>query len=186
MGTYGPASSPPSSWSWRGPAWPPGRRGAEDSIAGCSPIFASGRSIARRGRPAGPPSAVHRRSLRAEERWGVAGCRPRDGCSAGSRSIPGCAGQFRDSDGRPPRHTFFYPIEQYDRSRPRRSGRAVPPRARRGGNPPPSRWRYTRKTCEPTLLTFKELLARRHGLLARDRQTGELRLRFRPRQLGAG
>src|SRR5438128_2713921 len=23
-------------------------------------------------------------------------------------------GDFRDSDGRPPRHTFFYPIEQYE------------------------------------------------------------------------
>ncbi len=28
---------------------------------------------------------------------------------------PRIAGQFRDADGRPPRHTFFYPIEEYRR-----------------------------------------------------------------------
>src|SRR5262249_56333811 len=29
---------------------------------------------------------------------------------------PRLFGEFRDSDGRPPRHTFFYPLEQYDRT----------------------------------------------------------------------
>jgi hypothetical protein len=26
---------------------------------------------------------------------------------------PAMAGTFRDADGRPPQHTFFYPIEEY-------------------------------------------------------------------------
>ena len=30
------------------------------------------------------------------------------------RDYPDRFGQFVDSDGRPPRHTFFYPIDQYD------------------------------------------------------------------------
>ena len=28
---------------------------------------------------------------------------------------PRLFGEFRDADGRPPRHSFFYPLEQYDR-----------------------------------------------------------------------
>src|SRR5687768_3050101 len=31
-----------------------------------------------------------------------------------AREYPRLFGGFRDADGRPPRHSFFYPIEQYD------------------------------------------------------------------------
>src|ERR1043165_3465899 len=30
------------------------------------------------------------------------------------RDYPRLLGHFRDSDGRPPRHTYFYPIDQYE------------------------------------------------------------------------
>ena len=30
-----------------------------------------------------------------------------------SEQLPALAAHFRDADGRPPRHTFFYPVEQY-------------------------------------------------------------------------
>src|SRR5271169_4523754 len=31
-----------------------------------------------------------------------------------TREYPRQLGRFRDSDGRPPRHTFFYPMEEYE------------------------------------------------------------------------
>ena len=34
---------------------------------------------------------------------------------AWEREYPRRFGRFRDSDGRPPRHTFFYPLEMYRR-----------------------------------------------------------------------
>src|SRR4051812_46164066 len=50
-----------------------------------------------------------------EPRWGDAS----DGVAAGRvrawrDRYPALFGRFRDSDGRPPRHTFFYPIDQYE------------------------------------------------------------------------
>ncbi len=56
---------------------------------------------------------------------------------------------FRDADGRPPRHTFFYPIEQY---RPEHLDGLAPA----GGGRASARWRSTctttrtpRTVCAP-------------------------------------
>jgi hypothetical protein len=88
-----------------------------------------------------------------------------------ARDYPRALGAFRDSDGRPPRHTFFYPIDEYE---PEHVDGLVPLcRAGYGeievhhhhhdDHPGPLRER---------LLRFKDLLAARHGVLPRHRETG--------------
>jgi hypothetical protein len=94
-----------------------------------------------------------------------------------AEEYPRLCQEFRDSDGRPPRHTFFYPIEQYDEEKVdqlsalcRLGLGEVEIHLHHDGD--------TSENLERTLLAAKELLARRHGLLAQDRQTGELRYGF--------
>jgi hypothetical protein len=49
-----------------------------------------------------------------EPLWGGAGAAcGRDRVARWEREYPSLANEFRDADGRPPRHTFFYPGEQY-------------------------------------------------------------------------
>jgi hypothetical protein len=85
--------------------------------------------------------------------------------------------QFRDSDGRPPRHTFFYPIEMYDEA----EVEALAAICRLGLGEVEIHLHHDADTSENfrrTLLTYKELLARRHGLLSRHRETGSLAYGF--------
>ncbi len=84
---------------------------------------------------------------------------------------------FRDSDGRPPRHTFFYPSEEYE---PERLD-ALASLCRAGLAEVELHLHHDRDTPEnlrAELLKFKELFAQRHGLLARHRHTGELAYGF--------
>ena len=90
---------------------------------------------------------------------------------------PRLLGGFRDSDGRPPRHTFFYPIEQYDPT----ELDALAELCRLGFGEVEMHLHHDRDTPEglrQRLLASKELLARRHGLLSRHRGTGELAYGF--------
>jgi hypothetical protein len=49
-----------------------------------------------------------------EPLWGKAGAaQGRERVARWERDYPPLAGEFRDADGRPPRHTFFFPGEQY-------------------------------------------------------------------------
>jgi hypothetical protein len=87
-----------------------------------------------------------------------------------------CEG-LRDSDGRPPRHTFFYPIDMYDEVELdelaglcRLGLGEVEIHLHHDGD--------TSENLRHTLLTFKDLLARRHGLLSRHRETGALAYGF--------
>jgi len=85
--------------------------------------------------------------------------------------------RFRDSDGCPPRHTFFYPIEMYDEEQLEE----LTTLCRLGLGEVEIHLHHDRDTSEVlrrTLLRFKELLAERHGLLARHRATGELAYGF--------
>ncbi len=85
--------------------------------------------------------------------------------------------RFRDSDGRPPRHTFFYPIEMYDEA----ELDALAGLCRLGLGEVEIHLHHDGDTSEnlrQTLLTFKDLLARHHGLLARHRETGALAYGF--------
>jgi hypothetical protein len=85
--------------------------------------------------------------------------------------------EFHDSDGRPPRHTFFYPAEEYE---PEYLDALANLCGQGFGeveihlhhdNDSPDKLRKT-------LIEFRQLLAERHGLLARDRGSGEVKYAF--------
>jgi hypothetical protein len=86
---------------------------------------------------------------------------------------PRLFGQFRDSDGRPPRHTLFYPLEQYDREHID----ALAGLCRQGFGELEVHLHHDGDTPDhlrERLLEFKEILASRHGLLSRDKWTGDV------------
>ena len=85
--------------------------------------------------------------------------------------------RFRDSDGMPPQHSFFYPADEYE---PELVDRVAALCRNKDGN------RYgevevhlhhdndTAENLRRTLLEFKRTLAERHGCLSRDKETGEV------------
>ena len=84
---------------------------------------------------------------------------------------PRLFGGFRDSDGRPPRHTFFYPMEQYDP----RHVEALAELCRAGFGEVEVHLHHDNDTAESLrrqLLLFKKILVKKHGLLGRHRATG--------------
>jgi hypothetical protein len=86
-------------------------------------------------------------------------------------------GRFRDSDGRPPRHTFFYPAEEYE---PQYLD-ALAGLCAAGFGEVEVHLHHDRDTAEGLrrkLSDFTRQLAGRHGLLARNRHTGELAYGF--------
>jgi hypothetical protein len=90
---------------------------------------------------------------------------------------PRLLGHFRDSDGRPPRHTFFYPVEQYHAD----DLEALAGLCRAGYGEVEIHLHHdgdTDETLRRTLLEAKTLLSERHGLLSRHRDTGELAYGF--------
>ncbi len=69
---------------------------------------------ALRARPAGPRHLLFALCDHFEPLWrGAAPAQGRERVRAWSEAYPVVFGEFRDADGRPPRHTFFYPGEQY-------------------------------------------------------------------------
>ncbi|HEX2971966.1 MAG TPA: hypothetical protein VHP11_06515, partial [Tepidisphaeraceae bacterium] len=93
------------------------------------------------------------------------------------RDYPRLFAQFRDSDGRPPRHTFFYPIETYNAdhldalaSLCRQDFGEIEIHLHHDADTPQS--------LQYRLETGVRLLAHRHGMLARHRQTGSLAYAF--------
>jgi hypothetical protein len=94
-----------------------------------------------------------------------------------TRDYPRLFGAFRDTDGRPPRHTFFYPLEQYDPH----EVEALAGLSRAGYGEVEVHLHHDRDTAENlrlVLTAYKEKLAGQHGLLARNRRTGELAYGF--------
>lgn len=89
------------------------------------------------------------------------------------REYPRQFRDFRDSDGLPPRHTFFYPIDHYEPSHVD----AISDLCRAGFGEIEVHLHHHDDTAEnlrATLLAHKELMAHRHGVGARDQATGEL------------
>jgi len=85
--------------------------------------------------------------------------------------------RFRDSDGRPPRHTFFYPVEEYEPEYLDALARLC----RAGYGEVEIHLHHDNDTAEnlrQTLLDFKTKLRERHGLLGVDRRTGEVAYGF--------
>jgi hypothetical protein len=88
------------------------------------------------------------------------------------RDYPRLFAAFRDSDGRPPRHTFFYPIDEYEPDHLD----ALGPLCRAGYGEVEVHLHHDGDSGEmlrEQLLRFKDRLATRHGLLPRHRHTGE-------------
>ena len=86
-------------------------------------------------------------------------------------------GGFRDSDGRPPRHTFFYPIEEYEAAHVD----ALAKLCQAGFGEVEIHLHHEGDDAHhlrQQLLQFKEILGQRHGLLARHKETGELAYGF--------
>lgn len=80
---------------------------------------------------------------------------------------------FRDSDGYPPRHSFFYPVEEYE---PEYLD-MLAGLCRAGYGEVEIHLHHDNDTAEnlrQTLTGFKKTLADRHGLLSRDKETGEI------------
>jgi hypothetical protein len=80
--------------------------------------------------------------------------------------------RFRDSDGQPPRHTFFYPMEQYDSA----EVAALAELCHAGFGEIEVHLHHEKDTAanlRERLLRFKDVLALRHGLLGRRYDTGE-------------
>ncbi len=82
-------------------------------------------------------------------------------------------GRFRDSDGRTPRHSFFFPIEEYE---PEYLD-ALASLCRQGFGEVEVHLHHERDTAanlSANLLAFKETLAGRHGLLSKRQGTKEI------------
>jgi hypothetical protein len=93
------------------------------------------------------------------------------------RDYPRQFSDFRDSDGRPPRYTFFYPIEDYCEGHVG----ALTELCRAGFGEVEIHLHHDNDTAanlRATLLQGKQVLAERHGQLARDPRTGEVRYGF--------
>lgn len=86
-------------------------------------------------------------------------------------------GQFRDSDGRPPRYTFFFPIEEYEAE----YLDALAQLCRAGFAEVEVHLHHDRDTpagFRDKLLGFKEILVTHHGLLSRNKHTGAVMYGF--------
>lgn len=80
--------------------------------------------------------------------------------------------RFADSDGRPPRHTFFYPLEQYDRL----EMEGIAELCGDGYGEVEVHLHHDHDTSfalRTRLIQYTRLLRQRHGLLARRRGAGE-------------
>jgi hypothetical protein len=88
------------------------------------------------------------------------------------RDYPRLFGHLRDSDGRAPRHSFFYPMEMYEPTHLD----ALAGLCRAGFGEVEVHLHHDGDTSESLrarLQEYKQILAGRHGFLGRDRRTGE-------------
>jgi hypothetical protein len=86
-------------------------------------------------------------------------------------------GGFHDSDGRPPRHSFFYPMEQYVEA----DLTALAGLCRDGFGEVEIHLHHENDNSadlRKKFLDYKAILAEKHQLLARDRRTGEIAYGF--------
>jgi hypothetical protein len=134
-----------------------------------------------RRRPPRPGEPVHVLLCVAdhyEPQWGRPDPRTAQGrVDAWVREYPRLFDGFRDSDGRPPRHTFFFPIDEYV---PEHVD-GVAGLCRAGYGEVEVHLHHDHDTPEglrEKLERSKAVFSRRHGLLPRDRRTGCLAYGF--------
>jgi hypothetical protein len=87
-------------------------------------------------------------------------------------TYPALFARFKDSDGRPPRHTFFFPIEEYEQE----YLDALGDLCRQGFGEVEVHLHHDKDTADNLrrkLLEFRDLLVQKHGLLGRHKETGE-------------
>ncbi len=87
-------------------------------------------------------------------------------------TYPRVFGGFRDSDGRPPRHSFFFPIEEYEPE----YLNALADLCRQGFGEVEVHLHHDGDTADglrQKLVTFRDVLIERHGLLSRNKGTGQ-------------
>jgi hypothetical protein len=92
-------------------------------------------------------------------------------------NYPRLFGDFRDCDGRPPRHTFFYPVEHYHEA----YLDALAGLCRQGFGEVEVHLHHDGDNAallRQQLLAYKNLLADRHQLLAHDPKTGQVAYGF--------
>jgi hypothetical protein len=93
------------------------------------------------------------------------------------RDYPRQFGALRDSDGRPPRHTFFYPLEEYE---PEYLD-ALTELCRQGFGEVEVHLHHDHDTAprlERRLREYRQMLAEQHGLLSFHRETGKAAYAF--------
>jgi hypothetical protein len=108
---------------------------------------------------------------------GVDNLRADQRVEAWGREYPRLFSEFRDADGHPPQHTFFYPLEQYNPAHVQ----ALTELCAAGFGEVEVHLHHHDDTSENlrrTLLEYKTLISERHGLGARNKVTGELGYAF--------
>jgi hypothetical protein len=93
------------------------------------------------------------------------------------REYPKLFGRFRDADGRPPRHSFFFPIDEYDAAHVDR----IAELCRAGFGEVEIHLHHDQDTSQALrerLLQFKSLFRERHGLLPHRKDNGEVKYGF--------
>lgn len=112
-----------------------------------------------------------------EPAWRGAGCAEQQArVLRWKDEYPKIAGKYRDSAGRPPRHTFFYPAEEYKREHLD----ALSALVEKGMGEVEVHLHHDRDTeqgLREKLLEFKDILSGRHGMLSRD-SNGHVRYGF--------
>lgn len=130
--------------------------------------------MARRRRPRGPIHVLFGIADHYEPKGGAdSSQQARDRVGRWLTDYPRNLGAFRDADGRPPRHSFFYPAEEYE---PELLD-DLAGLCRDGFGEVEVHLHHDRDTADNlrrTLLDFKTTLHDRHGLLPRDPHTGEI------------
>jgi hypothetical protein len=92
-------------------------------------------------------------------------------------AYPGSVVAFRDADGQPPRHTFFYPQEEYDAA----ILDSLAVFCRRGYGEVEIHLHHRHDTADgfrEKLVTFRDLLHEKHGLLGEERKGSGFRARY--------